>query len=239
MKLSIAILSSILFACSVTVANPVLDSSTTSTATSTLSASPSATATSTSSASPSATATSGTSHSKSLDPYTVYMNNCYPISFDALKMIQLLALDSRKLDRLSKDISKKNAKIDERKKMVSELKKEIDHFKNDPLSTESDTVELESTLTSHNKASRKLRKGLSILFKKHSRTCQETTELRRQLKGYFMEHHSSEEIITGGGPYLNRYPVFTSCFRSFYNGVLQRLPILKYGAILEDPSVWQ
>ncbi|EGF82591.1 hypothetical protein BATDEDRAFT_86732 [Batrachochytrium dendrobatidis JAM81] len=227
MKLSIAILSSILFACSVTVANPVLDSSTTSTATSTLSASPSA------------TATSGTSHSKSLDPYTVYMNNCYPISFDALKMIQLLALDSRKLDRLSKDISKKNAKIDERKKMVSELKKEIDHFKNDPLSTESDTVELESTLTSHNKASRKLRKGLSILFKKHSRTCQETTELRRQLKGYFMEHHSSEEIITGGGPYLNRYPVFTSCFRSFYNGVLQRLPILKYGAILEDPGVWQ
>ncbi|OAJ43874.1 hypothetical protein BDEG_27187 [Batrachochytrium dendrobatidis JEL423] len=239
MKLSIAILSSILFACSVTVADPVLASSTTSTATTTSSASPSATATSTLSASPSATATSGTSHSKSLDPYTVYMNNCYPISFDALKMIQLLASNSRKLERLSKDIDKKNAKVDEKKKMISELKNEIEYLKNNPSSNESEIAELESTLTSRNKTFKKFWKNLSILFRKHSQACQLNTELRRQLKDYFMEHHSTEETNTDGGPYLNRYPVFTSCFRSFYNGVFQRLPRSKNGVILRDSGAWK
>ncbi|EGF76678.1 hypothetical protein BATDEDRAFT_92471 [Batrachochytrium dendrobatidis JAM81] len=238
MKLSIAILSSILLACSVTVADPVLDSSTTSTATSTSSTSPSATATSTSSTSPSATATSGTSHSKSLYSYIQYMNNCYPIGVDALKNIELLALASRKLDILSQYIDKKKAHVNEQKKVIDELQDEIDHLKNNPSSTESEMAKLEYMLTDYNEVFTKLKKDLVIIFKRHSRTCQETTKLRRKLKGYFKRHHPGEEIITYGGPYLNRYPIFTRCFHIFYNGALQ-LPKLKYDAILKDPSVWQ
>ncbi|EGF76816.1 hypothetical protein BATDEDRAFT_28318 [Batrachochytrium dendrobatidis JAM81] len=205
MKLSIAILSSILLAFSVTVANPVLDSSTTSTATTT------------SSAYPSATETSGTSHSTLLDPYSLYMDHCYPISFSVLGMIELLASNAHKLEELSQDIENKRARFGKQKKVIDELKEKLGNLKSDPSSSKSEIAKLESTLTNRNKASKKLWIDLGILFKKHSAICQEITKLRRQLKDYFRRHHPIETMNTGGGPYLNRYPVFTSCFNYYYS----------------------
>ncbi|KAK5666815.1 hypothetical protein QVD99_006452 [Batrachochytrium dendrobatidis] len=208
MKLSIAILSSILLAFSVTVANPVLDSSTTSTATTT------------SSAYPSATETSGTSHLTPLDPYSLYMDNCYPISFSVLVKIELLASNAHKLEELSQSIGEERDQVNEQKKVIDELKEELGNLKSNPSSSRLEIIGLEYTLSGCIGVLKKIRRDLSILFLKHSGICQVNTRLRRQLKGYFKEHHPIETVDSDGETGLNRYPIFTKCFKSFYN----RLP---------------
>ncbi|KAK6092327.1 hypothetical protein MT418_007278 [Batrachochytrium dendrobatidis] len=205
MKLSIAILSSILLACSVTAANPVLDSSTTSTATTT------------SSAYPSATETSGTSHLTPLDPYSLHMDNCHPIGIDGITLIELLASNAHKLEKLSRNIDNKKAQINEQKKVIDELKEKIDHLKSDPSSSKSEIIELESTLSDYTELLKKLRRQLKKIFWKHSKSSQLNTKLRTQLKDYFRANYPIETMDFDGEIGLYLYPGFTKCFKSFYN----------------------
>ncbi|KAJ8329437.1 hypothetical protein O5D80_002447 [Batrachochytrium dendrobatidis] len=204
MKLSIAILSSILLAFSVTVANPVLDSSTTSTATTT------------SSAYPSATETSGTSHSTPLDPYSLYMDNCYPISFSGITLIESLANGVRRLERLSRYIDMKRETISEQKKAASKLNKKIDHLKSKPSGRRSEIIKLESTLAEYIKALGNPKRQLRRLTKEHSDTNQQNVQTRAMLGEYFAKHHSVGSTNSDGTINTEPYPGFTKCFDYFY-----------------------
>ncbi|KAK5670230.1 hypothetical protein QVD99_003245 [Batrachochytrium dendrobatidis] len=113
MKLLITALSSILAVCSVTVANPVLTSSITSIE-----------STSTT-ASPSTTAASEPDYSNPFDPYSLYMTNCYPINFDGILLIEMLASTTHRAEQIEKSINKKKAETKNQKKVVGRLKEKI------------------------------------------------------------------------------------------------------------------
>ncbi|EGF76769.1 hypothetical protein BATDEDRAFT_28232 [Batrachochytrium dendrobatidis JAM81] len=204
MKLSIAILSPILLACSVTAANPVLDSSTTSTATTT------------SSAYPSATETSGTSHLTPLDPYSLHMDNCHPIGIDGITLIELLASNAHKLEKLSRYIDTKRETISEQKKVIDELKEKIDHLKSKPSGRRSEIIKLESTLAEYIKALGNPKRQLRRLTKEHSDTNQQNVQTRAMLGEYFAKHHSVGSTNSDGTINTEPYPGFTKCFDYFY-----------------------
>ncbi|KAJ8329175.1 hypothetical protein O5D80_002601 [Batrachochytrium dendrobatidis] len=204
MKLSIAILSSILLACSVTVANPVLDSSTTSTATTT------------SSAYPSATETSGPDLTKLFDPYSVYMSDCYPIDFDGITLIESLAEGVRRLERLSRYIDTKRETISEQKKVVGELMQEIDHLRETHSGRRSEMKELKFTLGAKLEDLRRNKRHLRRSIKDYSDTNQQNVRTRAMLGDYFAKHHSVGSTNSDGTINTEPYPGFKKCFDYFY-----------------------
>ncbi|KAJ8330547.1 hypothetical protein O5D80_001525 [Batrachochytrium dendrobatidis] len=204
MKLSIAILSSILLACSVTVANPVLTSSTTSTATTT------------SSAYPSATETSGPDLTKLFDPYSVYMSDCYPIDFDGITLIESLANGVRRLERLLQDTSEKKTEIKDQVEVVSKLKEKFDHLKSDPSSSKSEIIKLKSKLVGSIGIFKSLKRQMKELIKEYSHTNQQNAKTRAMLGDYFTKHHSVGSTNSDGTINTEPYPGFKKCFDHFY-----------------------
>ncbi|OAJ41061.1 hypothetical protein BDEG_24712 [Batrachochytrium dendrobatidis JEL423] len=120
MKLSIAVLSSILAVCSVTVANPVDPSSTMSAEASTYTMSAEA---STSTASTSGASAGGSDYSSSYDEFEKY---CYSFSLDQAMLIKRLAKAEAQFPKLSKKTNDKRHQHAAQKKVVDELQDILD-----------------------------------------------------------------------------------------------------------------
>ncbi|EGF76175.1 hypothetical protein BATDEDRAFT_92968 [Batrachochytrium dendrobatidis JAM81] len=203
MKLSIAVLASVLTVCSVTIASPVIPSSTKSAESSIWTVIPTA------------NAVSEPDYSEYPIPYDGYGKYCHPLDFDGMMLVKLLAKNTHKLEKATKYINKKESNIACQETLVGELKERLDSVMDDGHG--SGIAELESEFIKQNGILEQLKEQLERLFKRHSNWYKKDVGLRSALAEYFAEHGMSGEMTTDGEPNLYSYPGFKKCFDYFYN----------------------
>ncbi|KAJ8325386.1 hypothetical protein O5D80_006322 [Batrachochytrium dendrobatidis] len=214
MKFSIALLSSILAVCSVTVANPVDPSLTTTTSTEA----------STSTTSPSATSTDGPDYPGFSSPYDQYLNDCFPIDSEGIFLIKQYADGKNRYDKEKKKVDEKQSKIEEHEQLWQELNTEfidrrekvfqgigVDNFISDQYDYQCRLFEQWANID-------RLKKEMEELHKKYTKVHEKWTKLQSELYDYLLEHDKTAVMTTDGTPDLNLYPGFMKCFSIFYNG---------------------
>ncbi|KAJ8326413.1 hypothetical protein O5D80_005164 [Batrachochytrium dendrobatidis] len=227
MKLSIAVLSSILAVCSVTVANPVDPSSTMSAEASTSTTSTEASTytmsaeASTPTASTSGASAGGSDYSSSPSSYDEFEKYCYSFSLDQAMLIKRLAKAEAQFPGLSKKTNDKRHQHAAQKKVVDELQDTLDGLYGAMhLGLEiSELAELEAELLKQRKILEKIEEELSVCSINFANKIDEGNYLQKKLKKQPLIGSSS---IAGDG-FLDLRSVsgYNDCYHYFYNRFLQ------------------
>ncbi|EGF78705.1 hypothetical protein BATDEDRAFT_26606 [Batrachochytrium dendrobatidis JAM81] len=200
MKLSIAVLSSILAICSVTVSNPVDPSSTTS-------------------IEPTSTLFPGLYHQ--------YLSDCHPFTLNEIVLIKQYADVKHKLNQEAEEIDLKESRVEEQKELLDEQRRSLRLLQGHPTSTnqsvpnyELNIFQTQSGIETSHTTLKNLEEELSELYEIHLKVRKEWTELQSKLYGYLVKHGTTGVIVTGA-PNLELYPEFMKCFGVFYDGSSQ------------------
>ncbi|EGF81080.1 hypothetical protein BATDEDRAFT_24750 [Batrachochytrium dendrobatidis JAM81] len=207
MKFSIAVLSSILAICSVTIANPVDPSSTMSSAASTPTASTSATSTDgpTSSVFSPNNAGCDSFDQEGIDLIEAYAN---------IKMV--LDTEHKKSDQKESDAGEYTKLIDKKMKKLELLEQKAQES-NEAVDYTTKISQVKSETEAYRAILKTLKDELNTLYHEYLEWHGEWRKLRVALYDYLKKHDSTGEMA-GDTPLLKSIPEFMQCFVKFYNG---------------------
>ncbi|KAK5671123.1 hypothetical protein QVD99_002883 [Batrachochytrium dendrobatidis] len=199
MKFSIAVLSSILAVCSVTIANPTDPSSTVSAEASTSTASSSAPGYS--------------------DLYVIYneiLEYCYPLDLGGIVMIETLAKTEVEFGKAKKLFEEKHGECKAQKTLVRELEQKYASLHEAP-DQESKTAEI--------KAQREIldncEDDLEHLKKNRIIKDEQIYMLKQMLKKYLAKRFSAGPLLDEDMSPANQYPPFLKCYSFFHHRLSQ------------------
>ncbi|EGF76733.1 hypothetical protein BATDEDRAFT_92443 [Batrachochytrium dendrobatidis JAM81] len=215
MKFSIAVLSSILAVCSVTVANPVDHSSTMSAKVSTATVPPSATETASAKASNLNTFTRF-DYPKKLKSYNEFGKYCYSIGLEGVFMIEEHATLSVKIDKIEKDVHNLDARIKAQKNLLYNLEQDFD-FLNRASGQGSVDLDLETNIRTQREFLDELQEILQKILDGYRIRLKKDSEQELELKHYFEHHHKFEVTDSDDNINLESYHSYKSCFDFFYS----------------------
>ncbi|KAJ8328596.1 hypothetical protein O5D80_003177 [Batrachochytrium dendrobatidis] len=209
MKFSIAVLSSILAICSVTIANPVDPNSTISTEVST------------STASTSATSADGPNYSSSPSSYNGFEKHCHSFNPDEIVFIEKAATIKADTQKIYRKHSNKNDELVAQKKVVDEMKQQLEILRQ-TLGQESAITKLEAELVVQNSIFDKIQDESSALFVRY------TKETKKANKSARVPRKKTQRLSLLGSSKgdvkletLTQNPAFFKCYEFFLDRLLQ------------------
>ncbi|EGF81351.1 hypothetical protein BATDEDRAFT_24242 [Batrachochytrium dendrobatidis JAM81] len=228
MKFSIAVLSSIIAVCSVTIANPVDPSSTMSSATSTPTASTSA------------TSTGGPTSS------VFSSNNAGCDSFDqeGIDLIKAYANIKMVLDNEHKKYSQKESDIEEYTKLINKKMKKLELLEqkaqesNGAVDYTAKISQVKYQIRAYRAILKAIKDELMKLYHEYLEWNKGWRKLRMAVYDYLEKHDSTGEMA-GDTPLLKSIPEFMQCFVKFYSGSPDLFQQSEHGAVAQDSGAEQ
>ncbi|EGF78074.1 hypothetical protein BATDEDRAFT_26761 [Batrachochytrium dendrobatidis JAM81] len=225
MKLAVTVLSSVLLACSVTIANPVLPSATADAESSTLTVLPTAT-------------TSTYSSPSAVSELDVDLFYCGTLSRKAKSLIKAYATTKRGVETTEERCKLISKSISFQQKLIQQLSEKVDLLKSG-YSAEDDDLSYDEAISELSRVRKEL-----VDFEIQQQVCDsECSVLDR--KFYLAEKALAQNFFQGFlnvhsvGVYMKRIlgnPVVMKCINQFYSGKRTPFPELEHASTSETPS---